>query len=131
MEFINVIVAAVAAFAFGAVWYMSLAKPWMTAAEIEVGEDGRPANSDDKVPYLISMVCLIIVAGMMRHIFALAGIEGVGKGLVAGLGIGLFLATPWIATNYSFAGKSRKLILIDGGYATFGCTVMGIVLTLF
>lgn len=131
MEFINIIAAAIAAYAFGAVWYMTLAKPWMAAAGVEVGEDGQPANSTDKMPYIVSIICLVIVAGMMRHVFSLADINTVGKGLVSGLGIGLFLATPWIATNYTFAGKPRTLIIIDGGYATIGCTVIGIVLTLF
>lgn len=131
MEFINVLAAAIAAYIFGAVWYMTLAKPWMAASGVEVGEDGRPANSSDKVPYIISIICLIVVAGMMRHMFSLAGIDTVGKGLVAGLGVGLFLATPWIATNYTFAGRPRNLIVIDGGYATIGCTVIGIVLTIF
>ncbi|MGH1446009.1 MAG: DUF1761 domain-containing protein [Cognatishimia sp.] len=131
MEFINIIAAAIAAYAFGAVWYMTLAKPWMAAAGVEVGEDGRPANSTDKMPYIVSIICLVIVAGMMRHVFSLADINTVGKGLVSGLGIGLFLATPWIATNYTFAGKPRTLIIIDGGNATIGCTVIGIVLTLF
>lgn len=131
MEFINVLAAAIAAYIFGAIWYMTLAKPWMAASGVKVGEDGRPANSTDKVPYIVSIICLIIVAGMMRHIFSLAGIASIDKGLVAGLGAGLFLATPWIATNYTFAGRPKSLILIDGGYATIGCTVMGIVLTAF
>ncbi len=131
MEFINVLAAAIAAYAFGAVWYMTMAKPWMEASGVEVGEDGRPANSKDPKPYIVSIICLIIVAGMMRHIFALAGIEGVGKGLIAGLGLGLFMATPWIATNYTFAGRPKNLIVLDGMYATGGSTIMGIVLTLF
>jgi hypothetical protein len=131
MEFINVIAAAVAAYAFGAVWYMTLAKPWMAAAGIEVGEDGQPKNRSNPVPYVVSVICLIVVAGMMRHIFSLAGIDTAGKGLIAGLGIGLFLATPWIVTNYTFSDKPNALKLIDGGYATIGCTIIGLVLTLF
>jgi hypothetical protein len=132
MEFLNVIVAAVASFAFGAVWYMSLAKPWMEAAGIECDETGtKPANQSDPIPYITSFLASIAVAGMMRHMFSLSGIDTLGKGLVAGFGIGLFLVTPWIATNYGFSGKPRKLLLIDGGYATFGCTIIGIVLTLF
>lgn len=131
MEFINVIAAAVAAYAFGAVWYMTLAKPWMAASGIEVGEDGQPKNRSNPVPYVVSVICLIVVAGMMRHIFSLAGIDTAGKGLIAGLGIGLFLATPWIVTNYTFADKPNALKLIDGGYATIGCTIIGLVLTLF
>ncbi|MGH1464076.1 MAG: DUF1761 domain-containing protein [Cognatishimia sp.] len=131
MELVSVIAAAIAAYVFGAIWYMALAKPWMAAAGVEVGEDGRPANAANKVPYIVSIICLIIVAGMMRHVFSLAGIDVASKGLVAGLGIGLFLVTPWIATNYTFSGRPRALILIDGGYATIGCTVIGLVLTLF
>ena len=71
------------------------------------------------------------MAGMMRHVFALGGVTEISKGLLSGLGIGLFLATPWIATNYAFAGRPMKLTLIDGGYATIGCAIMGLVLTLF
>ncbi len=123
MELISVIVAGVASYAFGAIWYMALAKPWMAAAGIEVGEDGRPANSSDPKPYIIALVCAIVVAGMMRHIFGLAGIDG--------LGMGAFIAAPWIVTNCGFGGRPMKLALIDGGYAAGGCTVMGIVLGLF
>ena len=130
MGFVSVIAAAVAAYVFGAIWYMALAKPWMAASGVETGEDGRPANASNPMPYIVSILCLIIVAGMMRHMFALSGIEGAGKGLVAGLGTGLFLASPWIATNYTFSGRPRALILIDVGYATIGCTVIGVVLTL-
>jgi len=131
MEFLSVIVAAIASYAFGAAWYMSLAKPWMAATGVEVGEDGQPANNKDPKPYIISFVASVIVAGMMRHIFGLSGIDTVGAGLISGLGLGLFIAAPWIATNYSFADRPKALTLIDGGYATIGCTIMGIVLTLF
>ena len=132
MEFINVVAAAIASFAFGAVWYMSLAKPWMAASGVELDATGQqPANRSDPVPYITSFLAAILVAGMMRHIFALSGIDTVGKGVVSGFGIGLFLVTPWIATFYGFGGKPRKLLLIDGGYATFGCAVIGLVLTLF
>ena len=131
MGFISVIVAAIAGWAFGAAWYMSLSKPWMEASGIEVGEDGKPANSSDPTPYILSMIAMIIVAGMMRHTFALSGIETIGKGLLSGLGIGLFFITPWIMINNAYGGRPIKLTVIDGGYATFGCAVMGAVLTLF
>jgi len=130
MSFLSVILAAVANFAFGAIWYMSLAKPWMAASGVEVGEDGRPANNADPTPYITSFVAAVLVAGMMRHVFALSAIDSFGKGALAGFGIGLFLVTPWIATFYGFGGKPRNLLLIDGGYATIGCTVMGAVLML-
>lgn len=130
MAYISVLIAAIAAYAFGAVWYMALAKPWMAAAGVAVGDDGKPANRSNPMPYIIAFVCAVLVAGMMRHIFALGGIDGAGKGLIAGLGLGLFIAAPWVATNYGFAGRPKALTLIDGGYATFGCAVIGLVLGL-
>ncbi len=131
MEYLSVFAAALASYVFGSVWYMTLAKPWMKAAEIDVDESGRPTNSSDPLPYITAFICAVVVAGMMRHVFALSAIDSVSKGVVGGLGIGLFLAAPWIVTNYSFAGRSRTLMLIDGGYAALGCAVMGLVLTLF
>lgn len=131
LELINVIAAAFGAFAFGSVWYMSLADRWMEASGVEIGDDGKPANNANPMIYVTGVICAILVAGMMRHVFALSGIDTAGKGLVAGFGIGLFLAVPWLVTNYTFAGRPRMLMIIDGGYATIGCAIIGLVLNLF
>ena len=131
MEFLNIIVAAIAGFAFGAVWYMLLAEPWMAAAKIEKGADGKPKNSSDPKPYIMAMVAMIFVAGMMRHVFASSGVMTVGGGLISGLGIGAFFISPWIMINNAYGGRPFKLTLIDGGYAVFGCAVIGAVLNLF
>lgn len=131
MEILNVIVAAAGAWIFGAGWYMWLAKPWMEAAGVPVGEDGKPENASDPTPYILSAVAMLLVAGMMRHIFGMAGIDSVGKGLLSGLGIGLFFISPWIMINNAYGGRPFRLTLIDGGYATFGCGVIGLILALF
>ena len=131
MDFVSVIVAGVAGFLFGAVWYTVFAQAWMKASGVPLNDEGVPANRSDPVPYVTSLLGGILVAGMMRHTFELSQIDTLGKGIVSGFGIGLFLVSPWIATFYSFGARPRKLILIDGGYATFGCTVIGGVLKLF
>lgn len=130
MGLVAVIVAAIAGFAVGAVWYIALSKPWMAAAGIRLGPDGKPQNGS-AFPFLVSGIAMIVVAGFMRHIFVMSGIATPGAGLVAGLGIGLFFITPWLAMDYSYAGRPGRLTLIDGGYATLGCGAIGLVLTLF
>lgn len=130
MGFLTVIVAAAAGFAVGAVWYMALAAPWMTAAGIKRMPDGRPENSS-ALPFVLAGIAMVLVAGMMRHTFALSGIDSAGAGLVSGLGIGLFFISPWIMINNAYARRPFRLTLIDGGYATIGCAVIGLVLTLF
>lgn len=131
MGFLAVILAAVAGFAVGAIWYMTLANPWMRAAGIEMDDAGKPVTNGGAVPFVTAGVCMILVAGMMRHIFAMAGIEGFGKSLVAGLGVGAFFIAPWMAMNYGYAMRDPKLMVIDGGYAILGCGAIGLVLGLF
>lgn len=131
MEFLNVLVAAVAGFMVGAVWYSVLSKKWMEVSGVAVGDDGKPANNADPMPYIMGLLAMILVAGMMRHVFALSDIDTMGKGLIFGFGIGLFFAAPWLMICYGFAGRSRTLLLIDGGYAALGSAAIGLVLTAF
>lgn len=130
MELINVIVAAAAAYAFGAFWYMKWAKQWVAASGIAVDSNGNPANKT-AAPFIIAGVAMLVVAGMMRHVFGMAGIDTIGAGLVSGFGMGAFIALPWIVTNYAYADRPKALTYIDGGYAVFGCTIIGTVLSLF
>lgn len=131
MGVVSILAAAAGAFAFGAVWYMSMAKTWQAAAGIELGPDGKPRQGGSPMPFVIGILAMIIVAGMMRHIFAMTRIDTVGKGLVAGLGVGAFFITPWVAMNYAFAMRPSKLTLIDSVNAIVGCAIMGAVLMIF
>jgi len=131
LEFINVIVAAIAAFAVGAVWYMTLSKPWLAAVKIPVDADGRPEGGQSPALFATTFVMQVIVAGMMRHIFALSNVDTIGAGLVSGIGVGLFFITPWIVINNAYGMRPLALSIIDGGYATLACAVMGLVLVLF
>jgi hypothetical protein len=130
MSLLSVLVAAAAAYALGAVWYMSLSARWIAAAGVACDANGKPANKS-VTPFILSAVAMLLVAGMMRHIFGMAGINGLGAGLVAGLGLGAFIAAPWIMINYAYADRPRALTLIDGGYAVLGCALIGAVLGLF
>lgn len=127
MEYVNVLVAAVAAFGFGAVWYILMGKAWMAAADVteEQQKSGGP------MPFVIGLVAMVLVAGMMRHMLATSGVTSVGGGAVAGLGIGAFFITPWVAMNYAFAMRKPALTVIDGVNSVVGCTIMGAVLNAF
>ncbi len=131
MGFVAVLAAAAASWIFGAIWYGIVAEPWKKASGVPLGDDGKPLAAKKAAPYITSLVSAVLVAGMMRHAFVLSGIDTIGEGIVTGFGIGLFFATPWIATNYGFSDRPMALTAIDGAYATVGCTLMGLVLTLF
>ncbi|MEM6760866.1 MAG: DUF1761 domain-containing protein [Pseudomonadota bacterium] len=130
MDILAVAAATFAAMMFGAIWYSAFAKPWMAVSGVPVDETGQPANRKDPMLYVTNAIGMLLVAVMMRHVFTLSGIDTVAEGAGSGFGIGLFLVVPWLLTNSNFAGRPVKLAVIDGGFATFGCTLIGIVLTL-
>ncbi len=127
MGFLSVIVAGAAAWIFGAIWYMALAQPWMEANGLTEDQIDR----GNPVPYVVSLIMAMLVAGMTRHIMVMSGTDGVGGGLMVGAGLGLFVALPWIVNNVLYSLRGKSLIWIDGGYPVLGCTIIGIVLGLF
>ena len=124
---ISILVAAAGSWVFGAVWYMALSKPWMQAAGIKRDDKGRPMGNGSPLPFVLSALCMLIVAAFMRHIFG-ATITTPGAGLVAGLGIGAFFIAPWTMINNAYGMRPFLLTLIDGGYAIFGCGIIGLLL---
>jgi hypothetical protein len=136
MQFFVVIAAAAVAYGFGAFWYIRMSRPWMAAAGIPVGADGKPMGGGNPMPFIVGFVAELLVAGMMRHILAQVhsadpGTSTVLLGLMVGFGVGAFLITPWVTMNYAFAARPYKLSVLDGVNAVVGCTLMGIVLGLF
>ncbi|MFD0982298.1 DUF1761 domain-containing protein [Tropicimonas aquimaris] len=127
MGILAVLIAAAVAWIFGALWYSVMSQRWLDAA----GLDEENIDRANPVPYVLSFLCAVLVAGMTRHILVSSGVTGFGGGLVSGLGLGLFIACPWIATNYLFAQRQPALIVIDGIYAAVGCALIGGVLGLF
>ncbi|NVO25996.1 DUF1761 domain-containing protein [Donghicola sp. C2-DW-16] len=131
MGILSVLIAAAAAWVFGAVYYMTLSKHWLAAVGFPMDENGKPKGNGSMMPFALSALAMLLVAGMMRHIFASSGVTTVGAGLVSGLGIGLFFIAPWIMINNAYAMRPFKLTVIDGGYAVIGSALIGAILTLF
>ena len=127
MEYLNVIAAGVATWIFGAVWYMSISKAWMDASDLTE----ETIDNKNPLPYIVSLIGAIIVAGMMRHVLAGSGVDSVGKGLLTGLGLGAFIVSPWIINNVLYGQRDKRLIWMDCGYPVIGMAIMGVVLTLF
>ena len=127
MEYLNVIAAGVATWIFGAIWYMSISKSWMAAS----GLTEETINNKNPLPYIVSLIGAIVVAGMLRHVLAGSGIDTVGKGLLTGLGMGAFIVSPWIINNVLYGQRDKRLIWMDCGYPVIGMAIMGVVLNLF
>ncbi|MGX8011263.1 DUF1761 domain-containing protein [Mesorhizobium sp. ORM8.1] len=113
VNWLAVIVAAVVAWLFGAVWYIALSKPWMKAAKIDA------ANKKPSIaPFIISFVAEVVMAFVLTLVVgAMTGGEpnplaGVIFGFVLWLG---FVATT-VSANHRYQGFGWDLTLIDAGH---------------
>ena len=128
INFLAVIVAAVAGFAIGMAWYMSLGNIWMAALG-KTKDEIQPSAG----PFIISGISLLLMA------FMLAGIIGhLGKGqvtLVNGAISGFFVWLGFVittmATNHAYQGAKRALTLVDGGHYLAVLVVMGAIIGWF
>ncbi|WP_172298537.1 DUF1761 domain-containing protein [Pseudoruegeria sp. HB172150] len=123
MDIFAIIGAAAAAWIFGAIWYGFLGARWMAASGLT--EDS--IDRKNAVPYVGSFVCALLVSTMFWHVLKTAEIVGIGESALTGLGLGLFVAAPWIATNVLFSQRDKNLIWMDCAYPAGGMTLMGIV----
>ncbi|HEX2255284.1 MAG TPA: DUF1761 domain-containing protein [Afifellaceae bacterium] len=125
INYLAVIVAALAAFGFGAAWYGLLGKHWMAA--VGMTEHPKPTPT----PFIISLVALLVMAwtlaGLVGHIGEVTVWRGVVSGFFAWLG---FVATT-LVVNHRFQGSRWSLTFIDGGHWLGVLLVMGFVIGLF
>jgi hypothetical protein len=126
MNYWAVLMAAVAAWMLGALWYSLLAKWWMEAAGVA---NPRMENSARVfLPYVIAFVAALVMAwvlaGIMGHLGQLTIKNGVISGAFCWLG---FIITA-MAVNYTFGRRRPLLLLIDGGYWLAALVVMGAII---
>ena len=122
VNWLAVVVAAMAAWLFGAIWYTVLSKPWMRAARID------PSTAKKSIlPFIISFVTELIMA----LVFALVvgAITGGEPTLVAGLVFG-FVATT-LTANHRYENFGWDLTLIDGGHWLGVLLIIGAVIGWF
>jgi hypothetical protein len=129
IHLLPILVAAVAAFALGAVWYSPLlfGKKWAAAhghspekLEAMRARAGR-AYAVSFLCYLLMAVAMSILIGRMDILYPIGGVK-----LGALLGIG-FAATITL-TAHVFSDKPLAAYWIDAGYQVAYLIVMGIVL---
>jgi hypothetical protein len=112
LNYLAILIAAVAAFAWGAAYYMTLSKQWLVAAGMTKEQLDQKRSP---VPFVISFVALLVMA------WVLAGTLGhLGPGQVTiknGIISGLFLWLGFIATtvfvNNAYPGRKYSLSVID------------------
>ena len=124
-SYLAVLIAAVAGFAFGAIWYGILGKPWMAA----VGMTERPKPTP--APFIIAFVCQLVMAWMLAGLIGHLGDVTVERSLITAALVWVGFVLTTMLVNHRFQSARWSLSVIDGGHWLGVLLVMGLVVGLF
>jgi len=112
LNYLAVLIAAVAAFAWGAAYYMTLSRQWLAAVGMtkeQLGEKRSP------VPFAISFVALLVMAwvlaGTLGHLGP--GQVTVKNGIISALFLWLGFVVTTVFVNNAYPGRKYMLSVID------------------
>ena len=128
VNWLAIVVAAVASMGFGAIWYNVLGKQWLSA----IGKTREQLNGADWTPFAWGFVVQLVMAYFIALITpALFGSTDVWNGLLAGVHMWAGFVLTFLILNHRYQGLPWKLTAIDGGYALAVLVIQGVVIGLF
>jgi hypothetical protein len=131
VNYFAVIIAALAGFGLGAVWYTVLSKPWMHAVGKTEAECKQQQGAARVVPFAISIVSLFIMALMLAGLMGHLGDISIRGGVISGFFVWIGFVITTMGVNHAFSGAKPMLTLIDGLYWLAVLLIQGAVIGAF
>jgi surface polysaccharide O-acyltransferase-like enzyme len=121
-----VVVAAIAYWILGGVWYAVLfSKPWMALENISV----EKANSmNPVVPYVITFVLNLLIAYALAQICIWRNANTIGRGASVGVLLWIGFVGPITFTTYMYEMRPKELFAINQFYPLAGLVLMGAII---
>src|SRR5437762_13829189 len=128
-NFIVIVIAAVAAWVFGAAWYMPLGKVWL-AAQGRTMEEMQAANAGKSTvakafPFVLSFIAEIVMAWAMYGLLFHMGSFSARRGVIAGALIWFGFVLTTVAVNNAYPGRKVMLTVIDAGHWLGALLIIG------
>lgn len=133
-NYLAVLIAAVAAWIVGGVWYSVLSKQWLAAQgkTMESAKQEQAAKGSAAfVPFVLVFVSNLIMAVMLYGVMKHAGPFTIRSGLISGALIWFGFVVTALAANYAFQGRKPMLTVIDSGHWLAVLLVIGAILGAF
>jgi hypothetical protein len=127
LSIVGIIIAALAFFVLGGVWYTVLfGKAWR--AEMGISEEEAAGTSPSPLMFVWSILVSLVIAVTLAKLIGACGVE---RGFKVGLGVGAGIGAAILAQNYVYESKSIKFFAINAGYVIVGLTAMGTIIGAF
>ena len=131
INYLAVIVAGVAAWLAGAVWYMVLGKPWMRALGKTAGEiEDFKRQAVSVLPFIFAFLANLfmawVLAGLLGHLGP--AFMTVRNGALSGLFLWVGFVLTTMLVNNSFARRRPMLLVIDSGHWALVLALIGAII---
>jgi hypothetical protein len=128
INYLAVILAAIAGFVVGAAYYGTLSKPWMKAARIDPASSTMSASLF-VTTFLAELVMAWILAGLVGHLGP--GQVTLWNGVVSAGFVWLGFVATTLVVNHRYGGFGWDLTVIDAIHWLFVLVVMGAIIGWF
>lgn len=120
VNWFGIVLAAIVAFAFGALYYGLLGKAWI-AAQGKTMDDFKAANAGNSAvakaaPFVLSFIAEIVMAWALYGLLVHFGVFTPRAGIVAGMLCWFGFVLTTVTVNNAYSGRTAKLTLIDAGH---------------
>ena len=113
-----IVLAAVAAFIFGGIYYTALSKPWLAAqgktmAQCKAEQAGKSGLAK-AAPFILAFVGELIMAWALYGILVHMNLFTLRAGIISGALIWFGFVLTTVTINNAFGGRKAMLTFIDG-----------------
>lgn len=129
INYLAVVVAALAAMVLGFAWYSPalFSRMWVK----EMGKTEEDFKQGAGAGYAWAAVAALVTAYVLSHFVDYANAVTLADGAKTGLWAGLGLVATAMFTTNLFSGSSTKLWLINAGYQVVNLVIMGMILAVW
>jgi hypothetical protein len=119
VNWLSILIAAVAAWLFGGVYYTALSKYWLAAQgktmEQCQAEQAGKSGAAKAAPFILVFVGEIIIAWALYGILVHMNAFTLRGGVISAVLIWFGFVVTTLTSNYAFHGRRPMLTVIDGG----------------
>ena len=132
VNYLSILMAAVAAWIFGGIYYTSLSKQWLAAQgktlEQCKAEQAGKSGAAKTAPFILVFVGELVMAFVLYGIMVHLGTFTMRAGIISGAFCWFGFVLTTVAANNAFCGRKPMLTVIDGGAWLGALVIIGAIL---
>ena len=125
-NYLAILVAAIAYWLLGGVWYAALfAKSWMALENLS---EAQIKSANPVLPYIITFVLNLLIAYVLSQIILWRNATTAGRGAAVGVILWIGFIGPITYTTYMYEMRPTELFAINQFYPLAGMVLMGAII---